>query len=111
MRPLNFTVRFRMRQPLALVLAFAVALRLDSAVGQTRAPIEVRVLADNTCTVDQVHIACSDVLAKLRELGAPADLTVHFGADKSAKYDVVASTFESLQRSGYMHKLGYMNVR
>ena len=100
-----------MRQPLALALAFIVALRLDCALGQTKTCVEVRVLSDNTCVLDRLPIPCRGVVAKLHEFGRPSDVTVHISVDKNAKYETVVSTLDSLQRSGYMGKLGYINVR
>ena len=100
-----------MPQPRTLALAFVVALRLDCALAQKHTQVEVRVLSDNTCAIDKLHIPCRDVVAKLRELGTPAEVTAHFGVDKGAKYEAVASTLDSLQRSGYLGKLGYINTR
>jgi biopolymer transport protein ExbD len=100
-----------MPQPRTLALAFVVALRLDCALAQKHTQVEVRVLSDNTCAIDKLHIPCRDVVAKLRELGTPAEVTAHFGADKGAKYEAVASTLDSLQHPGYLGKLGYINIR
>ena len=100
-----------MRQPLTLVLAFVVALRLGGAFGQTETHVGVRVLSDDTCLVYELHVPCRDAGAKLRELGTPSNVTIHISAEKDAKYEAVASTLDSLKRAGFKVKLGYINVR
>ena len=109
-RPLNFTVRFRMRQPLALALAFVVALRLDVALGQSETYVSIRVLADNTCLVNGKPVSCSDVGDKLHELGTPSNATIQFHPDKGAKYEAVAAALTSLHRAGFPPKVGYINI-
>ena len=107
-RPLNFTVRFRMRQPPTLALAFVIALPLGAALGQTEPRVEIRVLSGDTCLVQQLHVPCRDVGAKLRELGTPSDADINVRAEKDAKYEAVTSTFDSLKRAGFKVKVGYI---
>ena len=109
-RPLNFTVRFRMRQPLTLALAFIVALGFGGALGQTETHVRIRVLSDDTCLVYEVPVPCRDVGARLRELGTPSDVNIHVSAENGAKYEAVVATLDSLKRAGFKAKVGYIVV-
>jgi hypothetical protein len=108
---LRSTVRFRMRRPLTLALTFVIALRLGGALCQAETPVRIRVLSDDTCLVHEVPILYRDVGAKLRELGTPSDANIHVNAENGAKYEAIASTFESLKRAGFKFKVGTVNVR
>jgi biopolymer transport protein ExbD len=109
-RPLNFTVRFRMRPPLTLALAFAAALRLGVALAQSETHVDIRILADSTCLVNELHVPCADVGAKLHELGTPSSATIRVHPEKDAKYEAVAAALDSLMRAGFPPKLDYVNV-
>ena len=108
-RPLNFTVRFRMHQAPAFLLAVLVTLGFNSVPAQTET--DVRISAD-TCRIDSnLSVRRGDVGAKLRELGTPLDAHIHLSVDASAKYEDVSAALLSLRNAGFNHKLGRINYQ
>ena len=111
-RPLNFTVRFRMRRAFALLSALFGTLRRKAVAAQPEQDCVVTVHADGTCEAAGLRVPCREIGPKLHEAGIPAAARIRFSFDRSANYDVVSAAFESVQRAGLkMKKLGYINFR
>ena len=109
-RPLNFTVRFRMHQTPAFLLVALVTLGSTSLLAQTETAVYIRVSAES-CLIGKLDVPCSDVAAKLRELGTPLDAHIHLSVDAHASYRAASAAIESLQGSGFKFKVGQVNVR
>jgi len=110
-RPLNFTVRFRMRRAFARLFALLGTLGRKALPAQTEQDCVITVHADGTCEAAGLRVPCREIGAKLQEAGIPAASRVRFSFDRDANYDAVSAAFESVQRSGLkMKKLGYVNV-
>jgi hypothetical protein len=77
---------------------------------QTEAAVQVHVSAE-TCLVGNLDISCSDVGAKLRELGTPLDAQIHVIGDAHASYKATSAALQSLRSAGFKLKVGYINVQ
>ena len=107
-RPLNFTVRFRMRQASAFLLAALVALGSSSLPAQTKTTVLIHITS-GTCVVADVQVSCREVGAKLRELGIPTDADIQFSPDTYVTYDVIRAMMDSLQHAGFkVDKVGFI---
>jgi hypothetical protein len=71
-------------------------------VAQTEAAVQVHVPAE-TCLVGNLDISCSDVGAKLLELGTPLDTQVHVVGDAHASYK---ATSRLLKKYAHRAKFG-----
>jgi biopolymer transport protein ExbD len=111
-RPLNFTVRFRMRHfPTLLVALLAVSIA-DSVPAQTKQEFLITINSDGTCDAPGLHVACNKIGPKLRQAGIPADTHIRFGLDRDVKYEVVSAAIESVMNAGLTNvKLGSVNTR
>jgi len=75
---------------------------------QTEAAVQVHVSAE-TCLVGNLDISCSDVGAKLRELGTPLNAQIHVIGDAQASYKATSAALQSLRSAGFNLKVGYIN--
>jgi hypothetical protein len=115
-RPLSFTVRFRMHRPHALLLTALGMLGSNSLPAQTATPVHIHVSAPGSCLIDSISVPCSDVGAKLRELGTPlGNVHIHLSVAKHLSYDATSAAIDSLRdsasRAGYTLQLGQINVQ
>lgn len=74
---------------------------------QTEVAVQVHVSAE-TCLVGNVDVSCSDVGAKLRELGTPLDAQIHVIGDAHASYQATSAALQSLRSAGFKLKVGYI---
>ena len=110
-RPLNFTVRFRMRRAPVLLVALLVALLADAVPAQTKQDCLITINSDGTCDAAGLHVPCSEIGPKLRQAGIPADVHIRLGLDRTVKYDVVSATIQSVMNAGFMNlKMGSINT-
>lgn len=98
-----------MRQALALLLTALVTLESSLLPAQTEKTYVL--VAAETCKIGNLSVPCSDVGAKLRELGTPLDADIHLRADPKAKYEAVSAAIASLRDAGFKLKMGYINVQ
>jgi hypothetical protein len=108
-RPLNFTVRFRMRQASAFLLAALVILGSGPLAAQPETAVHIRISAE-TCLIGNLAVPCSDVGEKLRELGTPLDAHIRLSGDTHMTYSATSAAIESLRRAGFKLKVGYIHV-
>ena len=109
-RPLNFTVRFRMHQAPTFLLAALVTLGPNSLPAQTETAVQIRISGE-TCLIGNLDVPCSDVGAKLRELGTPLDAHIHLSGNTHASYRATSAAIDSLRRAGFKLKMGLINVQ
>ena len=109
-RPLNFTVRFRMQRAAAFLLAALVTLCSIPLPAQTETTVHIFVSAE-TCVIGNLELPCSDVGAKLRELGTPLDAHIDLSGHSHTSYEAIRAAIESLRRAGFKFKIGYVNVQ
>ena len=109
-RPLNFTVRFRMHQAPTFLLAALVTLGPNSLPAQTETAVQIRISGE-TCLIGNLDVPCSDVGAKLRELGTPLDAHIDLSGHSHTSYEAIRAAIESLRRAGFKFKIGYVNVQ
>jgi biopolymer transport protein ExbD len=108
-RPLNFTVRFRMHQAPTFLLAALVALGSNGVSAQTKTTVLIHFASGDTCVVADSHVPCREVGAKLRELGIPQDADLRFSPDTYVSYEAVRAMMDSIQRAGYkVEKVGFI---
>jgi len=93
----------------ASLLAALVTLGSNSLSAQTETVVHIRVSSE-TCRIDNVDVPCSDVGAKLGELGTPLGAHLQLSVDKNASYAAVSAALESIRRSPFKLKIGYVNV-
>ena len=108
-RPLNFTVRFRMSRSQIIFAALAVVTS-TALFAQTEVTVTVRV-ALQFCVAENVSVSCSDVRTTLRELRTPPEAHINFSVDKDARYEDVSAALGSIRDAGFKLKLGYVNVQ
>ena len=108
-RPLNFTVRFRMHWAPAFLLTVLAALGSGSVRGQTNNAVLIRMASDDTCLVADLPVSCREVGAKLRALGIPPDADIQFGIDGYRTYEAIRTMMDSLRQAGYkVDKVGFI---
>jgi hypothetical protein len=61
-----------------------------------------------TCQIDKLDVACSDVGAKLLELGTPLDAHIRVSGDAHASYSATSAALNSLRIAGFKLKIGYI---
>jgi len=110
LQALNFTVRFRMRQTPAFLLAALVTLGSSPLLAQTETTVRIFIGAE-TCLIHNLDVPCSDVGAKLRELGTPLDAHIQLSGHTHSGYKPTSAAIESLRRAGFKLKIGYVNVQ
>jgi hypothetical protein len=97
-----------MKQVLALFLVLGLALRLDILCAQTQG-ISINVVSDGTCEAAGLHISCSEIGPKLRELGISLDTWITFRGAATVNLDEMKPTMASLARAGFKHiKIGFI---
>jgi len=94
----------------AFLLGALATLGFTPVLAQVEAAVTVRISAD-TCLIRDLNVPCSDVGAKLRELGVPSDADIRLSGDKSASYRAVSAALESIRSAGFQFKIGYVNVQ
>jgi len=110
-RPLKFTVRFRMNRALLFALAVSLVVRLDASYAQPHTGITIVVASDGTCQAAGLHVACRDIGARLREAGIPKDTWITFSGAATLRYDIVKPMSDSLTRAGFDHvKIGFITA-
>jgi hypothetical protein len=102
--------RFRTHQVPAFLLVALVTLGSSPLTAQTETAVHVRISAE-TCQIGKLDVACSDVGAKLLELGTPLDAHIHVSGDTHASYSATSAALESLRSAGFKLKIGYINVQ
>ena len=95
-----------MRQALAFFLAVLVALASDSVGAQAKTTVRIRISAQGTCLIGSLDVSCSDVGAKLRELGTPLDADIHLSGDTHVSYQLASTAMDSLRRAGFKLNIG-----
>lgn len=110
MRPLSFTVRFRMHRAPAVLLAFLVTAGSIPLAAQTETTVHVFVSAEN-CVIGNLELPCSDVGTKLLEWGTPLDAHIDLSFHSHTTYEAMRAALESLRRAGFNRKLGRVNVQ
>jgi hypothetical protein len=109
-RPHTFTVRFRMHQKPVFLLATLVTLGSNPLLAQPEQAVDIHISGE-TCLIGNLDVPCSDVGAKLRELGTPLNAHLHLIGDTRTSYKATSAAMESLRRAGFKLKMGYMNVQ
>ena len=94
----------------AFLLAALATPGSDSLRAQTETTVHIFVSAEN-CVIGNIELRCSDVGAKLRELGTPLDAHIDFSGHSHTSYEAMRAALESLRRAGFRFKIGYVNVR
>lgn len=69
--------------------------------------VHVRISAEN-CSIGKFEVACSDVGAKLRELGTPSEAHIDVIGDTHASYSATSAALESIRSAGFRLKIGYI---
>ena len=105
-----------MHQTHAVILATLMTLGSRSLPAQTETVVvHIHISAPETCLVDDLTVPCSDVGAKLVELGTPLDGHLDLTLDKNLTYSAASAALESvnhsLGRAGFRLKIGYVNIR
>jgi hypothetical protein len=98
-------VNFAKAYLLAAVLAAAP---LQAQVAS--APVvQIRVSSSlKTCFIADLGVSCSDVGATLQGMKVPVNSDIHIVGDRDVTYELLHATLESLSRSGYSMKVGFM---
>ena len=94
----------------AFLLAVLVTLGSNSLPAQTKTEVDVRIVNDS-CLIGDLAVPCSDVGAKLRELGTPLDAHIHLTGSTHASYTATTAAIDSLRRAGFKLKIGWINVQ
>jgi hypothetical protein len=102
--------RFRMHRVLAFLLVALSTLGSSPLPAQTETAVHIRISAE-TCQIGRLDVACSDVGAKLLELGTPLDAHIHVSGDTHASYSATSAALESLRSADFKLKIGYINVQ
>jgi hypothetical protein len=100
---------FRMHQARAFLVVALVTLGSSSLPAQTETVVHVRISAE-TCMIGKLDISCSDVGAKLLELGTPLDAHIDVSGDAHASYTATSAALESIRSAGFKLKIGYINA-
>jgi biopolymer transport protein ExbD len=98
-----------MHQARAFLLVALVTLGSSSLPAQTETVVQIRISSE-TCMVGGLNISCSDVGAKLLELGTPLDADIHVSGDAHASYSAISAALESLRSAGFKLKIGYIST-
>jgi biopolymer transport protein ExbD len=93
------------------LLAVLVALASSFLLAQNETAVQIRISAGEICLIGDLDVSCSDLGAKLRDLGTPLDATIQLSVDTRASYDATSAAIDSLRRAGYKLKIGYINVQ
>jgi hypothetical protein len=99
-----------MHQAHVFILVALATLGSSPLPAQTETAVDVRISAE-TCQIGKLDVACSDVGAKLLELGTPLDAHIHVIGDSHASYSATSAALESLRSAGFKLKIGYINVQ
>jgi hypothetical protein len=110
-RPLSFTVRFRMRNPLVFLVAVLFVCVANAAPAQTQQDCLITINSDGTCDAAGLHVPCSEIGPKLREAGISPDTHIRLSPVRTAPYAAVSATLQSVSRAGLNLKLGSVNVK
>lgn len=101
--------RFRIHQAPAFLFAALVTLGSSPSPAQTETAVQILISAQETCLIGDLDVPCSDVGAKLRELGTPLDAHIHLSGDTHASYKATSAAIESLRGAGFKLKMGWIN--
>ena len=93
----------------ALLFAILVMMGSNYLPALTDAAVDIHV-ALQFCLTLSVSVPCSDVGAKLRELGTPLDAHLHLSVDKDSRYEDVVAAITSIRDAGFNFKVGYVNT-
>jgi len=99
-----------MRQAPAFLSAALVILGSNPLPAQTETTVHIFISAE-TCLIGNLEVPCSDVGAKLRELGTPLDAHIDLSGHSHSGYEATRAVIESLRRAGFKLKMGYINVQ
>jgi hypothetical protein len=92
-----------------LVIALVTLGSSCSLPARTEAAVHVRISAE-TCLIGKLDISCSDVGAKLVELGTPLDAHIEVSGDAHATYRATSAVLGSIRSAGFKPKIGYISV-
>jgi biopolymer transport protein ExbD len=95
-----------MHQAPAFLLTALVTLGPNSLPAQTKTTVHIRISARETCLIGNLDVSCSNVGAKLRELGTPLDADIHLSGETHVSYRVASTAMDSLRRAGFKLKMG-----
>jgi hypothetical protein len=109
-RPLKLFVRFRMQRAPTFLLAALVTLGPIPLPAQTETTVHIFISAE-TCVIGNLELPCSNVGAKLRELGTPLDAHIDLSGHSRTSYEAIRAAIDSLQRAGFKFKVGYVNAK
>ena len=98
-----------MDQARAFLFVALVTLGSSSLPAGPETLVQVRISSE-TCLVGKLNISCSDVGAKLLELGTPLDADIHVSGDAHASYSAISTALESLRNAGFKLKIGYISA-
>jgi len=99
-----------MQQAPAFLLAALVTLGSSPLPAQTETTVRIFISAE-TCLIGKLGVPCSDVGAKLLELGTPLDAHIDLTGHSHTGYEATRAAIESLRRAGFKLKMGYINVQ
>ena len=97
------------RSHLLLLLAAAAA-GVGTACRATPPEVMIHVSGE-MCAAGSLNVPCSEIGAKLREVGTPRDAHIRFAREKGATYRGISAALTSLLAAGFRFKVGYVNVR
>jgi biopolymer transport protein ExbD len=101
-----------MRHTLTAMLLIALA---SMALWQTASSaadadvLTIRISVDGICYFMDTSTPCSKLGQYLTSQHLAQNGSVHIVVDRFSKYELVAATLESLQRSGFKGKIGFVN--
>jgi biopolymer transport protein ExbD len=94
----------------AFLMIALVMLGSSSLPAQTEAVVHVRISAE-TCVIGKLDVVCSNVGAKLIELGTPLNAQIDVSGDAHASYSATSAALGSLRSAGFKLKIGYISVQ
>jgi hypothetical protein len=99
-----------MHQKPAFFLAALVTLGSSRLLAQPEQAVDIHIWRE-ICLIGNLDVPCSDVGAKLREMGTPLNAHLRLIGDTHTSYKATSAAIDSLRRAGFKLKMGYMNVQ
>jgi hypothetical protein len=99
-----------MQRAPTFLLAALVTLGPIPLPAQTETTVHIFISAE-TCVIGNLELPCSNVGAKLREMGTPLDAHIDLSGHSHTSYEAIRAAIDSLQRAGFKFKVGYVNAK